>query len=388
MTVFVVDPGAGGVAGHFVQLDRVIAMGACTLGHACRIALPHRTDAAVLAAISGAEPVFDTPLSILDQALAGWTPGLPPPGAERFAARLGQFLATHGSGDIVVCHTLNVVHLHGFALWAARAAAPGVALRLVLRLEPDDAVRPERHAAAAACCREGFDALRATTAATTLFADSEGLSAWYATLSGMPVAVLPLAVDFPDAAMLAGLPGPPDGSVVLSFLGGPRPEKGIRHLGRAIRPVCQRFPEIRFRIHAAGSDLRLNRAGGASALPVETIADAVDRDGFFALIAASSLVLVPYDPAVYRHRTSHILAEALGSGRPVVAVDGGWLGREIRAFGGLGAVLAGDYTAEAIVEAIADFMERRERLTAEAVANAAAWRRRHNMTAVVSALLG
>ena len=71
MTVFVVDPGAGGVAGHFVQLDRVIAMGACTLGHACRIALPHRTDPAVLADLSGAEPVFDTPLSILDQALAG-----------------------------------------------------------------------------------------------------------------------------------------------------------------------------------------------------------------------------------------------------------------------------------------------------------------------------
>lgn len=98
--------------------------------------------------------------------------------------------------------------------------------------------------------------------------------------------------------------------------GSPRPQKGlddIRHLAK----------------EAAHFPLEMV-AARSSGLPITLIDDDLSRENYNLQMSRSSVILLPYDPAVYSHGTSGILVEAVTAGKMPVVKAGSWLAAELR----------------------------------------------------------
>jgi glycosyltransferase involved in cell wall biosynthesis len=130
--------------------------------------------------------------------------------------------------------------------------------------------------------------------------------------------------------------------------------KGYRLLPEALELVLAKHERARFMIHGVvnGSDDpnqatfdRLARLGER----VDVHQNVLSPDEYLGRLAEADLLLLPYDPAVYRTRGSGVFSDARALGRPVVASRGcafaepafaeGW-GVEIKEHNGLATGLA------------------------------------------------
>ena len=125
-----------------------------------------------------------------------------------------------------------------------------------------------------------------------------------------------------------GVPG--EGRLVL-FFGEIREEKNLPGLIRALALVRRRIPDVR--LLAAGRPRRVKPAAVAGEIRQVGLVDAADfRPGYVpdelveAHFAAADVVALPYR----RITQSAVLLQAMTSGRPVVATDGGALGPTVR----------------------------------------------------------
>lgn len=382
-TVHLLDPGGISELSHHVPLDLAIAAHCRAAGRACRIAVHRDARPAVRHALPEAAPAFSLGVYDLDAVLARLPEtGVAAPVAT-VAADLERFLgADVAAGDTILAHTAGPLLLHALAAWLA--ARPGLDVRvgIVLRFEPTYVAHPRRHAAARVAWTSGLRALRAAGGGrVTLGCDSAALVDAYGALDTPPPALLPVAIPFPPEAELARLPHPPEGRVVLGFFGDGRAEKGFPILARCSSDALAAEPSLSFLFQVP----RL-RHDGMNASRIEVVPDIVPHARFLALMARCHGVLVPYSPEAYASRTSHILVEALGIGRPVVAVRGGWIEREAACMGSAAVELADAFTAPAIAAAIGRFVARREALSAAARAESRAWREAHSLGRALAAL--
>ncbi|HYE01456.1 MAG TPA: glycosyltransferase family 4 protein, partial [Alphaproteobacteria bacterium] len=292
------------------------------------------------------------------------------------------------AGDHVLIHTLSLAEAD--SLVRALALAPDAAgplFHIVLRRDPDEEYmrRPTHPPLAGLLGRLHGAALWPHR--VRCYTDTEALTARYDRIGPVRFATLPIPVR--PAAAPAPAPGRP---VTLAYLGDARREKGFHLLpdlaaalwegwlapGRA-RLVVQ----ANFNVPGGEPGIAEARARLA-ALPagaVELVEAPLGEADYQALLDAADVVLLPYDAAEYRRRSSGVQAEARAAGKVALVPAGTWMAEQAadpaEAFAG----------PEDFAPAALRVLDDLPRLSAAAAAAAPAWRRRHDPAALVAALL-
>lgn len=390
MTLYLLDPGGEAHSSHHAYLDRAILDHCRGAGVDARVGCRVNMTAEFSEWVPEAEPAFTvSPYQIsahLQEAerIAGTG------AATRFAAELSAFIGDRlDPDDILVMHTATFVHLIGLAAWLRHRGDPSPRIEIILRFEPAwRASTPAEAANCVAAYRHGLMALAAVAGdRLRVCCDSAPLRRAFEALGVCRVREIPISVDLPDTDAIEALPQPPKDRLVFGFFGEARGEKGFANLVRVMPAMIAVAPWIRFLLQVPDIDRMPEFSPDRLPAQVELVPEALPKDAFYRLLSTVHFVLVPYDPVAYRYRTSHILVEALGIGRPVVSVAGGWIGEEVASVGGGGVEFAEDFTAEALYSALGRAIGNANRLSAEARTNAVNWRRRHGLRHFLAAFL-
>lgn len=198
--------------------------------------------------------------------------------------------------------------------------------------------------------RASFGALAAAAGGLDLLCETAAMADFYRGLLGLEVGVMP------GPGLRAGQRASraADDAPTIACIGFANRPKGYRLLPEAVALVLAKDERARFMIHGVvkGSDdpdqaafNRLARLGER----VEVHQNVLLPDEYLARLSEADLLLLPYDPAVYRTRGSGVFTDARAIGIPVVAsrgcafaqpaFDEGW-GVEIKEYNGLATGIA------------------------------------------------
>ena len=304
-----------------------------------------------------------------------------------FEQNLRSFAPTEfDEDDVVLAHTATSDQIVGLLRWYRRLShpRPRVAMQFMF---PPWFQRPERDRAlmivlqrrAMAAWREDPDNRAA------FFSDSAVLGRYLEDLAEMPVRHLPMPIIFPPEEAPAAREG---GPLTFVYLGEPRLEKGFGVLVRALVENRTRSElPVRFAIQTSGLPDQGLVDALRQALPHDIlVTEAVSDQAYWRLLSAADGVLLPYDPAVYALRSSRILVEAVGLGKPVLVTGGCWLDAELGHLGGAGVRV--DYDPPSVWRGIERLTRDHVALTEGARAAAPACRRRNSPDGFLDALLG
>ena len=183
-----------------------------------------------------------------------------------------------------------------------------------------------------------------------------------------------------DRARQAGLE-----TVRIGYFGYAKREKGFHLLPQILEDVRSQYGsrEVSFTIQVnhgnydaeiVEADTALN-AAPASGLTL--LKGALSDDVYLREFADSHLILLPYDPELYRGRGSGVFSEAIGFGKVLVAPRSSGVGAEIEAGKGAG-VLFDDHTSADIARAVTEAINRFKVLHSSAVGLASEWRLDHS----------
>jgi glycosyltransferase involved in cell wall biosynthesis len=386
MRLFVFDPALSGHVGHHYNYNRAI------LDECRRRAIPVRFLASAACAPAVREefdavPCFEVS-TYADVEGAPW---------ERMALR--HLLANRaveadlrrccpggfGGGDVVLFHTATHDHLHGLLRWHEALPEPRPAVVAQFMFPPWFRAPEADRGLGIELQRRGMRAWAEAPGARVAFACDNGLLApWLAELAGREVGTLPMPISFPEGARAARAEG---GPLTLTYLGEPRGEKGFNELVRALLLHRAEAPRpLRFVIQVTGLRDQGFLDGLRSVLPEDVlVTEPASEERYWELLAASDALLLPYDPEVYRVRSSRILVEAVGMGKPVLVTAGSWLDAELARLGGAGVRVA--YEPHAIWAGIADLARGHEALADRARAAAARCREENGPRAFLDAVL-
>ncbi|SFM08800.1 glycosyltransferase [Rugamonas rubra] len=337
--LLICDAAASGPAGHYLHYTLCLAGAGRRLGMAVRV-LCQRALAAAPPALDGVafHAAYAQAWRGADlRQLPRFGPGHPV--ADTLAAldALGA-----GAADLVLVHTLGLLEMQAWLDWLVELAPARLralpAWRFVLRFDP---------AALEGGAAPGWGALRRRLGARQAelaqrvrwFADTERLAARYTALLGLPVALAPIPFDQrPLLAALrrGGVRRRPAGPATALYLGDARPEKGIEALpalARALWTSHLRSGRLRLVVQAnlnlpggqGGAAEAVRALAGYPAPMVELIHAPMAPVDYYRRLAEADIVLLPYDAAAYRARSSGICVEALAAGKPIVTTAGSWM---------------------------------------------------------------
>jgi glycosyltransferase involved in cell wall biosynthesis len=169
--------------------------------------------------------------------------------------------------------------------------------------------------------RAAFAELAAAAGNVEAYCETPAMADFYRSLVPFEIGVMP-GPGLPARARAArAAAGPP----VVSCIGFANRAKGYRLLPQAVQHVLDCHRDVRFMIHGIvkGSDAeadqpmfdRLAELGGR----VEVRQEVLASSEYLARLAEADLLLLPYDPDVYRWRGSGVFADAHHVGIPIVA---------------------------------------------------------------------
>jgi glycosyltransferase involved in cell wall biosynthesis len=384
-TLYLVDPGLLDRNGHHFTVDLALADEAARRGMRAETLANQAVAPDVLAALPACRPVFAFSLyrwQDYREALA-LAANLVSHN-EDMENGLHQALGPVEAGDLILVHTISALHLTGLYLWFHALPPPRPGLCIILRFPPEYGIPAPDHALARGAFQSALGRWRDLADPGVLIAtDNDALGRLYEDLAGLKVPVLPIPMRYGPPPTDTAPGSPPR----LTWLGGMRGEKGAYPLLSALLAERHRLGGVHFTLQAAGSagDPFFDQV--ERALPeADFIRHSLDDADYLALLAASDGILVPYDPAHYDLRTSHIFLEALASGKPVLTTAGTWMDRELARFGDPG-LRAPGFDAAAIGTALTAFAGRLGPLRLKAAAAAEACRAAHNPARFLDAIL-
>jgi glycosyltransferase involved in cell wall biosynthesis len=252
--------------------------------------------------------------------------------------------------NILVMHTLTVYQLPGLARWYAKLRAgsrPKVFLQFQFPLEFGvsaadwSEVTVEARTACESLARNGV---------VRFASNSRALADSIERQIRQTCVLMPLPVRWPAEPTATA---PRQDGPVFGFFGGLRTEKGAALLAEAIPVFVSRFPDTRFIVHAPDSESDPAAVRALRSVPrVELITDNFRRkDDYFAAFRRAGCILLPYDPMVYRLRTSGIFVEATGLGQLVVVTGNTWMQSELGSDPANAVILPG-FTSQALLNGI------------------------------------
>ena len=204
-------------------------------------------------------------------------------------------------------------------LVAAAAAHPAVAA--LRTASPQDTGRSASAADLDGEARAAFAELAANAGGVGAYCETPAMADFYRGLVPFEVGVMPGPGLPARARAIRAAGGPP----VVSCIGFANRAKGYRLLPQAMRHVLDRHRDVRFMIHGIvkGSDAEADQPMfdrlAALGERVEVRQEVLTSDEYLARLAEADLLLLPYDPDVYRRRGSGVFADAHHVGIPVVA---------------------------------------------------------------------
>jgi hypothetical protein len=172
--------------------------------------------------------------------------------------------------------------------------------------------------------------------------DSVLLAESYRRIFGAPVATLPVPHT---AAELPAVDAPADGRIHCWWPGAPRAEKGLAILQRLVATALPGAGHIVLHASVEAGLQDLVQPGG---IAVDPLAPKLSRPAYLAQFARADVLLLPYDAAAYRARTSGIFIEAIVAGKLPLVSRETWMAHELQA-NGLDA-LAVDWSAPDLFE--------------------------------------
>jgi glycosyltransferase involved in cell wall biosynthesis len=299
------------------------------------------------------------------------------------------------AGDRIIIHTLYDSFLIGLYHWLCSLPQLPAQVCIMLRFPPNMMLTVRNIPYwVEPLFALGLQLLETLRPRVHFFVDSVTLRDYYRELAGIEPQLLPISIDFTPLAQLAPLPERSSSApMTLLFLGEARGEKGFTLLPEAIRLVQEQCSDIVFDLHITNINpqdqpvLDRLRMMGQGVRLTENVR--LYGAAYFQKIAAADAVLIPYSPLSYTYRTSHIMVEALGCGRPVVATgERSWMEQFLQSLPSAPAVLMRDFSAEALAEAVLALYRERGRYQEAAQSVAPRIREEHNLPRFMAMLLG
>jgi glycosyltransferase involved in cell wall biosynthesis len=243
---------------------------------------------------------------------------------EEAGRQLAEAMRRAGMPDLIILPCCDQVSALALARQLKRSwSRPRPRLLLWLLYGPHHLRTPDDPASAGLDgeARAAFAALAASAGSVEAYCETATMADFYRGLVPFEVGVMP-GPGLPARARAARAAG---GSPVVSCIGFANRAKGYRLLPQALRHVLDRHRDVRFMIHGIvkGSDAeadqpmfdRLAELGER----VEVRQEVLTSDEYLARLAETDLLLLPYNPDVYRRRGSGVFADAHHVGIPVVA---------------------------------------------------------------------
>jgi glycosyltransferase involved in cell wall biosynthesis len=253
------------------------------------------------------------------------------------------------------------------------APAPHIVLWLLYgphyKKATDDPLAADQYAG----CRDAFSSLKASVGdrrRIRAHCETPAMAEFYRALVDLDFQVMPSpGLVLADRASRAEGLGRAPTVACVGFANRP---KGYRLLPGAVEQVLQRHRHARFLIHGIveGSDAqddqsafdRLSTLGERVVVRQDVLTD----DDYTAWLAQADLVLLPYDPDVYKSRGSGVFTDTQSFGIPVVATQGCAFAQP--AFDGGWGVEIADYSDEGVARALLAALGRLDELSARAAA--------------------
>lgn len=247
----------------------------------------------------------------------------------RFRADLRRNLLPscfHGE-DIVFAGTPAPRHLAGWLAWLLDLPAgrePAVVLHVGYAAERFGADLAIPRLLAALQSSGKITRIRFVT-------DSTGLQGKYQKILDRPVAVLPVVVSRRAADSYK----PPQRPPLFSCLGNARREKGFAEVLAAVDAINARNPRppLRFLLQTSDPDPSASAAlagfRSRHADNVRLIPRPLSDDAYLAALKETDVVLAPYHVNKYQDRTSSLFCEAMTAGKPLIATEGTFMGRDV-----------------------------------------------------------
>jgi glycosyltransferase involved in cell wall biosynthesis len=249
-------------------------------------------------------------------------------------------------GDIVFLPTVAEADMLGLAdFFRADRTTIKAAWHLLFRrdLPPGDAAlqRLRRHF-------ERFQSERSGHC-VSFYTDTEPLTAQYNGLGGVTFRTLPIPTQSATGhrpPALKSATREPLRHVV--YLGDARTEKGYHWLPRLVTDARAAGLAVRFTFQSnfsiAGGEPAVAQARAQlESFPpdygITLVTEALSSESYSSLLLAADVVIIPYDPAAYRARSSGVFAEAMAAGIPVIVPEGTWMAEELRRAGGESGVI-------------------------------------------------
>ena len=244
---------------------------------------------------------------------------------EETGRQLAEAMRRSGTPDLIIlpcCDQVSAMvlarQLKAF-LVAAAAAHPAVAA--LRTASPEDTGRSRQSAALDGEARAAFAELAADAGGVQAYCETPAMADFYRGLVPFEIGVMP-GPGLPARARVAKAAGGPP---IVSCIGFANRAKGYRLLPEAMRHVLDRHGDVTFMIHGIvkGSDAEadqpmFDRLAGLDER-VEVRQEVLASSEYLARLAEADLLLLPYDPDVYRRRGSGVFADAHHVGIPVVA---------------------------------------------------------------------
>lgn len=263
-----------------------------------------------------------------------------------FARDLAPALAELRSGDVVLLATASELEIAGLARAIAGARpAPGIGWHALVHFPVyrGFVADYDRQDSRLQWARDLLRAARALVPELQLHATTEELAAQHARLVGGPVGVLPYPIQ--SALVGAGGDHRHRGGLRVSCLGDARPEKGSQALPAIVSAALADplLAGVRFAVQTnLGFDVRSRAAEhravsralatltrqAAAGGPVDLLPGPLDAAAYARALAATDIMLLPYDQERYRVRCSGIVLESLASGVVPIVTGGGWMARQ------------------------------------------------------------
>jgi glycosyltransferase involved in cell wall biosynthesis len=245
-------------------------------------------------------------------------------GVEETGRQLAEAMRRSGRPDLIILPCCDQVSAMALARQLRRSwSRPRPNILLWLLYGPHHLKTPDDAAAAALDgeARAAFAELAAVAGSVQAYCETPAMADFYRSLVPFGVGVMP-GPGLPARARAAK---PAGGPPVVSCIGFANRAKGYRLLPQAIRHVLDRHRDVTFMIHGIvnGSDAEADqplfeRLAGLDGR-IEVRQEVLASDEYLARLAEADLLLLPYDPDVYRRRGSGVFADAHHVGIPVVA---------------------------------------------------------------------
>lgn len=336
-SIALLDPSCRFVSGHHFSLNKMLRDLATERGYSVQT-IVHESCAQGLLDTLAATPLFKTTAYV--------TFPDDNPSADTVIAALNHFnrqifqetvdVTPHfAQADRIIVSTASHWLLLGFYWWAEKAMRPDQTIDIVLMFPPYYPLGPRYKKLLDDFYRNVFALWAHLGPRCRFITESDSITKAYARLGAHNIETCPIPVyiSADDSSAVARQGDAFDGYRFL-FAGDARGEKGSALLPDAVARLNRE--EVKFEVmlqSTAFAPQTLLDALDAGVDNLRVLNAEVHGDAFIELLKTADAILLPYDPRAYAERTSHILIESLGAGRPVVATQETWSADELRKLG-------------------------------------------------------